>query len=74
MMCQQGQLEDGLVQPCILRFSVDGFLNSTRCKTDVCFLITLSKASFDIAICSQGVNPWIEVDGGVTPENAYKVR
>ena len=21
----------------------------------------------------QGVNPWIEVDGGVTPENAYKV-
>jgi hypothetical protein len=22
----------------------------------------------------QGVNPWIEVDGGVTPENAYKVR
>jgi pentose-5-phosphate-3-epimerase len=22
----------------------------------------------------QGVNPWIEVDGGVTPTNAYKVR
>ncbi|KAJ9523408.1 hypothetical protein QJQ45_005315 [Haematococcus lacustris] len=22
---------------------------------------------------TQGVNPWIEVDGGVTPENAYKV-
>uniref|UniRef100_A0A2N9HLY9 Ribulose-phosphate 3-epimerase n=1 Tax=Fagus sylvatica TaxID=28930 RepID=A0A2N9HLY9_FAGSY len=22
---------------------------------------------------SQGVNPWIEVDGGVTPKNAYKV-
>jgi hypothetical protein len=22
---------------------------------------------------SQGVNPWIEVDGGVTPDNAYKV-
>lgn len=21
----------------------------------------------------QGVNPWIEVDGGVTPANAYKV-
>lgn len=21
----------------------------------------------------QGVNPWIEVDGGVTPKNAYKV-
>lgn len=21
----------------------------------------------------RGVNPWIEVDGGVTPENAYKV-
>lgn len=21
----------------------------------------------------QGVNPWIEVDGGVTPENAYQV-
>lgn len=26
------------------------------------------------ACVSQGVNPWIEVDGGVTPENAYKVR
>jgi hypothetical protein len=23
--------------------------------------------------CLQGVNPWIEVDGGVTPGNAYKV-
>jgi ribulose-phosphate 3-epimerase len=23
--------------------------------------------------CPQGVNPWIEVDGGVTPDNAYKV-
>jgi hypothetical protein len=22
----------------------------------------------------QGVNPWIEVDGGVTPTNAYKVH
>ena len=22
----------------------------------------------------KGCNPWIEVDGGVTPENAYKVR
>lgn len=22
----------------------------------------------------QGVNPWIEVDGGVTPKNAYKVK
>lgn len=22
----------------------------------------------------QGVNPWIEVDGGVTPSNAYKVH
>lgn len=22
----------------------------------------------------QGVNPWIEVDGGVTPKNAYKVE
>lgn len=22
----------------------------------------------------QGVNPWIEVDGGVTPANAYKVK
>ncbi|CAN1795639.1 Ribulose-phosphate 3-epimerase, chloroplastic [Linum perenne] len=21
----------------------------------------------------QGVNPWIEVDGGVSPKNAYKV-
>lgn len=21
----------------------------------------------------QGVNPWIEVDGGVTPDNAWKV-
>jgi hypothetical protein len=21
----------------------------------------------------QGINPWIEVDGGVGPENAYKV-
>lgn len=26
------------------------------------------------AMCNEkGVNPWIEVDGGVTPENAYKV-
>jgi len=26
------------------------------------------------AMCQErGVNPWIEVDGGVTPENAYKV-
>lgn len=26
-------------------------------------------------MCNEkGVNPWIEVDGGVTPENAYKVR
>lgn len=25
------------------------------------------------SLSSQGVNPWIEVDGGVTPENAYKV-
>ncbi|KAG2482975.1 hypothetical protein HYH03_018152 [Edaphochlamys debaryana] len=25
-------------------------------------------------LCAEkGVNPWIEVDGGVTPENAYKV-
>lgn len=23
--------------------------------------------------CAQGLNPWIEVDGGVTPANAYKV-
>ena len=22
---------------------------------------------------AQGVDPWIEVDGGVTPANAYKV-
>jgi len=22
---------------------------------------------------TQGVNPWIEVDGGVGPKNAYKV-
>ena len=22
----------------------------------------------------KGVNPWIEVDGGVTPKNAYKVK
>lgn len=22
----------------------------------------------------KGVNPWIEVDGGVTPDNAWKVR
>lgn len=22
----------------------------------------------------QGVNPWIEVDGGVGPKNAYKVN
>jgi|TARA_B100001142_G_scaffold252446_1_gene252921 ribulose-phosphate 3-epimerase len=22
---------------------------------------------------AKGVNPWIEVDGGVTPANAYKV-
>ncbi len=26
-----------------------------------------------ISYIVQGVNPWIEVDGGVTPENAYKV-
>lgn len=26
------------------------------------------------AMClEKGCNPWIEVDGGVTPENAYKV-
>eukprot|EP00983_Pelagomonas_calceolata_P000142 4278-Pelagomonas_calceolata.AAC.11 len=25
------------------------------------------------AFCLQGVNPWIEVDGGVGPDNAYKV-
>ena len=26
------------------------------------------------AMCNErGVNPWIEVDGGVTPDNAYKV-
>jgi ribulose-phosphate 3-epimerase len=26
------------------------------------------------AMCdAKGVNPWIEVDGGVTPDNAYKV-
>lgn len=26
-------------------------------------------------MCNEaGVNPWIEVDGGVTPDNAYKVR
>jgi hypothetical protein len=24
-------------------------------------------------LCVQGVNPWIEVDGGVGPANAYKV-
>ena len=25
-------------------------------------------------MCNEkGVNPWIEVDGGVTPDNAYKV-
>lgn len=25
-------------------------------------------------MCNElGVNPWIEVDGGVTPENAWKV-
>ena len=25
-------------------------------------------------LLSQGLDPWIEVDGGVTPANAYKVR
>lgn len=26
------------------------------------------------AMCAKvGANPWIEVDGGVTPDNAYKV-
>lgn len=25
-------------------------------------------------VVTQGVNPWIEVDGGVTPKNAYKVN
>jgi len=34
--------------------------------------------SYIISICVlslslQGVNPWIEVDGGVGPANAYKV-
>lgn len=23
--------------------------------------------------CLQGVNPWLEVDGGVGPDNAHKV-
>lgn len=27
-----------------------------------------------ICLLLQGVNPWIEVDGGVGPKNAYKVR
>lgn len=26
------------------------------------------------SLSPQGVNPWIEVDGGVGPANAYKVR
>jgi ribulose-phosphate 3-epimerase len=28
---------------------------------------------FLVNLFLQGVNPWIEVDGGVTPKNAYKV-
>jgi hypothetical protein len=34
-----------------------------------------SKAIHILLFCLllQGVNPWIEVDGGVTPKNAYKV-
>lgn len=26
-----------------------------------------------LLLALQGVNPWIEVDGGVTPDNAWKV-
>ena len=26
-----------------------------------------------LAVSLQGVNPWIQVDGGVSPENAWKV-
>lgn len=29
--------------------------------------------SLSLSLHLQGVNPWIEVDGGVGPNNAYKV-
>jgi thiamine monophosphate synthase len=35
----------------------------------VCHLLLLLL----LLLLRQGVNPWIEVDGGVTPDNAWKV-
>lgn len=36
-------------------------------------LAMLEDLSYCLFISLQGVNPWIEVDGGVGPKNAYKV-
>ena len=34
---------------------------------------TLPTATTALHTPLQGVNPWIEIDGGVTPDNAWKV-
>jgi pentose-5-phosphate-3-epimerase len=36
-------------------------------------LVTVMPLLSSLLVFSQGVNPWIEVDGGVTPDNAWKV-
>jgi len=44
--------------------------------TIFCFPPTVMSYIIPICVLSlsvQGVNPWIEVDGGVGPANAYKV-
>lgn len=57
-----------LVNIAVLLFAL-GFLWAHLCSN----LQLLSLECGSLLFHLQGVNPWIEVDGGVTPNNAYKV-
>ena len=59
-------------------------LEDTYGRSDACVSVTreyhttswkIKKVTDDVRgrAGTHGVNPWIEVDGGVTPANAYKV-
>lgn len=41
--------------------------------SSVCFTAREAWTILILVFALQGVNPWIEVDGGVGPKNAYKV-
>lgn len=46
---------------------------SVRVHVHVCGSGQVSFSHLKMVVFTQGVNPWIEVDGGVGPKNAYKV-